>query len=303
MKPKLFKKFSFGLSLQISIDEYKKIINNYGDFINSVYFSLPLGKAFHTRIKVVEEYEDKKAKKKLFEILKLLKEYDIKLEVVINQYEITEIQLLKAIKYINQNIDFDSICTLDEYLPVLYKNYPNAYLISSFNNLKLSANDIKKTSDKYKQIVVGKNFMRNIDLLKLIKVEGFDSKLLLNNGCSFNCASCRGGAKQCIDVFEKNVEEIGVQKLYAMQSFFPSELHRLLNKIEVDELKISNRPCSYEYLNNCLDSYINNNESYIDNIKNYHLWGRLGQFTPFYKDFDYNTIKKIKEDLWNRCQN
>lgn len=303
MKSKLYNKFSFGLSLQISVDEYNEILNNYGDFINSVYFSLPLGRAFHTRIRVVEEYESREAKKKLFEILKLFKENGKKLEVVINQYGITESQLLEAIKYINQNIKFDSICTLDEYLPVLYESYPNAYLISSFNNLKLSANDIKSTSHKYKQIVVGKNFMRDIDLLKLIKEEKFDLKLLLNNGCSFNCGSCRAGTKQCADVFNKNVKDIGVQNLYAIQSFFPSELQRLINEIEVDELKISNRPCSYEYLNNCLDSYINNNENYInDNIKNYHLWGRLGQFTPFYNEFDFNTIKEIKRNLWEKVE-
>lgn len=301
MKSKLYKKFSFGISLQISLDKYKELINNYGDFINSVYFSLPLGKEFHTRIRVVEEYERKESEKKLFEILKLFKDNGIKLEIVINQYEISKSKLMEAIKYINQNVDFDSICTLDDYLSVLYDNYPDAYLISSFNNLKLSANDIKKTSHKYKQIVIGKNFMRDINLLKLINVEGFDSKLLLNNGCSFNCSSCRGGTKQCVEVFDENVKKIGVQKLYAIQSFFPSELHRLLEKIELDELKISNRPCGYEYLRNCLDSYINNNESYIeDNIKNYHLWGRLGQFTPFYKEFDFNAIKKIKEDLWKR---
>lgn len=298
MHSKLYKKISFGISLQITIDEYKKIIDKYGDFVNSVYFSLPLGEAFHTRIKVVEEYEGKDAKKKLFDILELFKKNGIKLEIVINHYGITKTQLIEAINFINDNIKFDSICTLDEYLPIIYENYPDAYLVSSFNNLKLNAEDIKRTSHKYKQIVVGKNFMRDIELFKTINLEGFDSKLLLNNGCSFNCISCRGGAKQCKHIFEENVKKFGIQKLYAIQSFFPSELHRLLNKVKVDEVKISNRPCDFEYLNNCLDSYINNNEDYIKyNINNYHLWGRLGHFAPFYKDFNFNEIKKIKEKL------
>lgn len=297
------KKFSFGISLEIDLEEYKKIINKYGNYINSIYFSLPLGKEFHTRSKVVEEYKEKNATKKLFEILKLFRDNNIKLEVVINQYGVKNEQLMEAIMFINQYIDFDSICTLDEYISVLYSNYPEAYFISSFNNLKISLNDIKNTSHKYKQIVVGKNFMRDIRLLKQIKLENFDSKLLLNNGCSFNCASCRAGTKQCTDIFNKNVKENGIQKLYAIQSFFPSELHRLLNKIEIDELKISNRPCNYEYLNNCLDSYINNNESYIkDNIKNYHLWGRLGKFTAFYKYFDFDEIKRLKEELWKNVE-
>ena len=300
MKINLYKKISFGISLEIKLEEYKKIINQFGDFISSVYFSLPLGAAFHTRVRVIKEYEDKEARKKLFEILKLFKNNNIKLEIVINQYGLTSSQLIEAIEFINKNIDFDSICTLDEYLPILYAKYPDAYFISSFNNLKLSSKDIKNTSHRYKQIVVGNNFMRDIELLEKIKMEKFDTKLLLNNGCSFNCGSCRNGAEQCANIFEDNIKKIGVQNFYAIQSFFPSELHRLLEKIELNELKISNRPCNFEYLSNCLDSYINNNESYIDkNVNNYHLWWRLGHFGAYYGQFDFKKIKKMKERLWN----
>lgn len=299
MESKLYKKFSFGLSLQITISEYKELINNYGIYINSVYFSLPLGKNFHTRRLVEKEYKEDEAEKKLLNILKLFKDNGIKLEVVLNQYGMTEGDIVRAIKYMNQNINFDSICILDEYLSIIHNSYPNTYLISSFNNLKLSKKDIKNTSHKYNQIVVGKNFMRDIELLNTIKEEKFDSKLLLNNGCSFNCNSCRAGSKQCEQIFNENKKHVEVQKLYAIQSFFPFELKKLLEKTEIDELKISNRPCTYEYLNNCLDSYINNNENYINySKKNYYLWGRLGKFIPFYEEFDYNMIKKIKEDLW-----
>lgn len=303
MNKKMYKKFSFGLSLNITLKEYSTIIKNYGDYIKEVYFSLPLGKEFHTRKAVVDEYDSIDATKKLYSILSLFKSNGIKLEAVINQYRIPQEKIIKAINFLKNEINVDSICSLDEYIDVIYQEFPDIYLISSFNNLKRNSNDIKGTSHKYNQIVVGKNFLRDFTLLNRIKDEGFSCKLLLNNGCSFNCGSCRSGSNACKKVFEKNVLKISPHILYAIQSFFPSELRQLIeNNIQVDEFKISSRPCTYKYLDKCLDSYINNKEEYYINKSNdnYYLWGRLAHFTPYYSEFNYNEIQNIKKYLWER---
>lgn len=298
MENKLYKKFSFGLSLSINLYQYETILNNYQKYIKEVYFSLPLGDEFHTRKGVISEYSQKDSLEKLFSILELMKKYNINLEVVINQYNIPEEKILVAVEFVKRFMQIDSICTLDDYIDIIKEKLPDVHMVSSFNNLIVSANDVSNISKKYNEVVVGKNFLRNRKLLEKVKKNGFLTKLLLNNGCSFNCESCRNGRKNCIKIFENNLKYVDVQNLYAIQSFFPSELHKLKDVVEIDKFKISSRPCTYEYLNNCLDSYINNNERSIEkNVQNYHLWGRLAHFMPYYKEFNYKEIRKIKDQL------
>lgn len=297
------KKFSFGLSLNITIDEYEKILLKYKPYLSSVYFSLPLGKEFHTRIGVVQEYNQKGADKKLLDILNLLKKNDIKLEVVINQYNLNEKLLINALEYLQNYMEIDAICALDEYIEIIRNYYPSIYLVSSFNNLKRNYNDIKNTDKRYNQIVIGKNFMRDAKAIRLIKDNGFDVKLLLNNGCSFNCFSCRKGY-ECKNIFNENLKHCTINELYAIQSFLPCELQYLEDKVgteKIKEFKLSSRPCTYEYLDNCLGSYLMMNDEYFyinKNIKNFHLWCRLAHFNEFYDQLDLKKIIEIKKELW-----
>ena len=87
-------RFSFGISLNIDLDDYKKIIDDYNGYINNVYFSLPLGDEFHTRKGVIEEYSQKNAMEKLKNILILFKENNIGLEAVLNQYDIQKYKII-----------------------------------------------------------------------------------------------------------------------------------------------------------------------------------------------------------------
>lgn len=294
-------KFSFGISLGISIDDYNKIIDKYKEYISSVYFSLPLGTEFHTRNSVVEEYSMTNAQERLFDILDLFKKNGIKLEVVINQYNIPKEKILSAIKYLKQELVVDSICTLDEYVETIRDNFPNQYLVSSFNN---DSKIIKK--DLYNEIVIGRKFLRDINYMRYINNLGLDVKLLLNNGCSFNCGTCRAGGKNCEKVFKQNLSKFNIEEIYALQSFWPYELERLKHKIDfkyIKEFKISNRPCTYKYLDDCLSSYIYNDEKkeeifLKEDINNYRLWGRLSHFNKYLDKLRIDEIKKIKDELW-----
>lgn len=303
-----FKKFSFGISLEISMEEYDKIINKYKQYIKSVYFSLPYGNEFHTRKGVVKEYNNENAKKKLIRILKLFQNNGIELEVVINQYNIDKNKLINALSEFNKFIKVDSICCLDEYLSIITKYYRNK-IIYSFNNMNLQEKNIDKISQQYDMVVISRKFLRNVDMLKKIKDRGLETKILLNNGCSFNCFSCRLGSEKCKEVFDKELLKNTAQELYAKQSFFPWELKKLFEEQKkldidvIDELKISNRPCTFEYLDDCLGSYIYNKDekSYIyKTYKNYHLWGRQSNLTPFFKEFELEEINKIKLELWKK---
>lgn len=306
IKGRYKKKFSFGLDLNIEINDYLRIIDKYHEYINSVYFSLPNGDDFHTRIKIIEQYKQKGAKEKLFKILNLFKNSNIKLEAVINQYNIPMESLKSALNELDKFIEVDSICCLDEYLNLILSHYSNKmYMISSFNNNPIHEWNINKLNRKYDMIVVGKEFMREPQLLRRIKEKGFDVKLLINNGCAFNCGMCRNGRKNCLEVFKSNLKKFSPEELYAMQSFFPWELDRLMDELGdieiIKEIKISSRPSTYQYINKCLESYINNKEvkEYIDLTKdNYYLYGRQANLIPYFKDFKYENIEKIKRNLW-----
>ena len=117
-----------------------------------------------------EEYKKVGAKEKLLEILKLFRAHDIKLEAVINQYNIKREELNKALYELDNFIKVDSICCLDEYADIVLNHYSNnIYLISSFNNKPLHKENIDNLNHKYNMIVVGKEFMREPKLLEKIK--------------------------------------------------------------------------------------------------------------------------------------
>lgn len=306
---KYYKKISFGISLEISLHEYEKIIGDYLPYLSSVYFSLPFGNEFHTRKRVIEEYNKEDANEKLFKVLNLFRKNGIKIEAVINQYHITTEKLEEALDKLDDFIKVDSICCLDEYYEVIRKHYGNEmYIICSFNNEPIHKANLEKKLKQlknYNMIVLSREFMRDMNLLKRVKNSGFDLKLLVNNGCSFNCLSCREGNNKCKEIFNNNLKKYSPEELYAIQSLFPWELSRLLNQMEDDtvitEIKLSNRPCTYVYLNNCLRSYIyeENESNYInDSINNYHLWGRQANLIPYYEKFNLNRINEIKKELW-----
>ena len=76
----------------------------------------------------------------------------------------------------------------------------------------------------------------------------------------------------------------------------------LQDKNIIDEIKISSRPSTYEYLDKCLESYIYNEDvkEYIQkDFKNYHLFGRQANLIPYFKDFNYDNIENIKRELWD----
>lgn len=90
-----------------------------------------------------------------------------------------------------------------------------------------------------------------------------------------------------------------------MQSFFPWELKRIIDLTEnenlIQEIKISSRPSNYEYIEKCLDFYINGKgvrEIVSEDFRNYYLFARQANLIPYFNQLQYEEIEKIKYELW-----
>lgn len=293
----LNKKISMGLSLSMSLDEYKMLLEKYGDYLHSIYFSPPIDGKFHSRIEVAEQFKNEENIKKFYKIIELMRNNNILLDCVINRPSISDDDVLSSIDCIKE-LNVDQITCLNRHIDIIDTYFPDKQKIFSYNN-DFHINDLKHITDKFSTIVVGKYLLRNPDMLKEIYDKGFNLKLLVNNGCSFNCKGCRNGSRQCKSTFLNNLENNSLNYLFALQSFYPFELYELLSSIEfpIESIKISNRTDGYTYLDRCLESYIYNvdTDNYIkDDIKNYRLWSRLATFYPYFNELDNEEIKKIK---------
>lgn len=154
----------------------------------------------------------------------LFKNKKIKLEAVINQYNIDATSLKNALKELKEFIEVDAICCLNEYVDMVLKYYnENIYLVSSYNNGPIHRENIKDISSKYNMVVLGKKIMREPKLIRAVRKRGFDIKLLVNAGCAFNCFTCRVGKNNCVRVF------IVIQKNSHMMNYTQCKVSSLGN--------------------------------------------------------------------------
>lgn len=296
-------KLSIGLSLSMSIEEYKLLFEKYHDYIHSLYFSPPLKGKYHSRKEIEKEFSDPRNVQKFYKIIEMAKDRGYILDCVLNRPSISESDIRQAIDYIKET-EVDQITCLSKDVASLHEAFPDKELIYSYNN-DLSPRRIETIPPEFSTVVVGKYFLRSPELLKQVVDKGFKLKLLVNNGCSFNCKGCQAGSKQCQETFEANLKKHGINYLYALQSFYPTELEALLSMINlpIESIKISNRTDGYEYLDKCLDSYINlvDPQTYIDEKKsNFRLWSRMAGFNPYFETLDNNEIVKIKQKGFNK---
>lgn len=294
-------KFSIGISLEMNISEYERLIEEFMPYINSFYFSPPLGDRYHTRRKIVEQFKDKYLLKRFFDIIDLIQRKGIMLDCVLNRPSISLEESMMALDFIKRYIYVEQITCLHKHVQYIRKEFPDIEIIYSYNN-DLDINKIPQISKEFDTVVVGKYFLRSPNLLKQIHDRGFEIKLLVNNGCSYNCGGCKSGAYECDKTVINNMKNKDINYLYALQSFYPYELHNLLEKLSfpIKSIKISNRTSGYEYLKNCLQSYIENRnteEYVVGNYENYRLWCRLGELSNYYKELNNYEINKYKREI------
>ena len=299
------KKFTIGLSLDITLNEYEELFKEFGDYICSVYFSPPLGEQFHSRKIIAEQFRHKRKIDLFYDILNLIKNNGIPLDAVLNTYSITSNDIEKFIEFVN-HYEIDEVTTLEEYGERLHKKL-GINLTYSFNNGNKTAKDLADIPEYFDTVVLGTSYFHSPEIVNKI-ANDYKVKILPNNGCSVNCATCRNGSVRCRQVVESNLSRCSIDELFAIQSYFPWELKRLLEFVENTDniiVKISNRSSDYKYLRNCLSSYIDNTdvEQMINNNKrNYYLWCRLGAMIPYYDDANITNIQHIKMNIWNKYE-
>ena len=294
------KRFSVGLALDSTPDEYEKLFSLYGDKIDNIYFSPPLGDRFHGRNKIADQFHSPEIQERFWEILKVAASHDITLEVVLNTHllEPGDIELT-AEAFAKRGVALGKICVQDSYYDEARTVFSGCEFVHSVNCMPDDRDKILETAPLYDEYVVGRQYIRDEKLFAEIKQKGPRVVLLMNNGCSHWCGGC-GELSHCGEAHQKTLQRFTSQQIYAIQSIMPYEIHEEFFKTsDVDLFKLSTRNADVRYITLLLDSYINNNASeYIKESKDFYLlWSRLLWMKKDFQDYDYEMIREEKKKV------
>lgn len=247
------KKFSVGLCLNEPMADLQSFFKKNQKWLNSVYFSLPLGERFLSRESLADEYANNEDK--LFAVLELLASLGIRREMAINTWSLTQEEISQAVRYCgDKNFSPEEIVCLRDYAEFFRTAFPYAEIKYSVNNPEADGKHITKAFDT---LVAGKGLLRDMAARHHFIDQGYGVTILLNNGCISICNTpCE--TIHCHHCFDYMINKYGLDYTYALCSFFPSELQALL---ECDpyaqhyKFKISNRPLGLAYTQQVLDSY------------------------------------------------
>ena len=256
----LEKKFSVGLCLNESMEDIRSFFEKNHRYLNSVYFSLPLGMRFFSRESLANEYDNND--NKLFDVLSMISYFGIRREMAINTWNLTKEELDQAIDYCKtKNLLPEEIVCLRNYGDVFRTEFPDAEIKYSVNN---SESDGKYITKAFDTLVAGKGLLRDMTARHFYIEQGYNITLLLNNGCLSICnTDC--DSIQCHRYFDYMINEHGLDYVYALCSFFPSEFKALLEHDKYAKLykfKISNRPLGLLYTQQVLDAYLGLEDDY-----------------------------------------
>ncbi len=304
MQELLKKKFSIGISLAMEYEDYKKIIDDYEYYIYSVYFSPPLGHKFHSRSIIGKQLEDIKNVQKLEKIIAYCAGRGIVVDADLNVSGLSDEEVNSFIGYVQKNRHINEVTTLAQYGNIIHSKLNDMKLVYSFNNFYNG----QQVDNYYSTIVLGRNYLRDIQSMNSLIEAGREIKLLINNGCSLKCETCLRGVENCEKTVKQHLEAKTIDELYAEQTLFPWELYEIITRVKrYDKLffKISNRTSGYEYLVRCLDAYTNFSyaKPYIDeSLYNYSIFCRMQSMRKRFEYLDYETIEKEKTTIWSRIK-
>ena len=254
------KKISVGLCLDEPVSAIETFLERNREWLNSVYFSLPLGMRFYSRESLADEYEGNE--EKLFYILSFLSRLGIRREMAVNTWELTDEELDRAVAYCrDRRLCPEEIVCLREYGARFAREFPNAEIKYSVNNPEPDGSGI--TAD-FHTLVAGKGLLRDRAARHAFLERGYRMTLLLNNGCLDSCITACDAIK-CHRYFDQAVNADGLDRTFARCSFFPSELRALIltdRYAERYKFKISNRPLGLDYTQRALDAYLSLEDDY-----------------------------------------
>lgn len=296
------KKFSIGLAMDTTFEEFNEFLEKYSFFIDNIYVSPPLGDQFHGRQHIRDQFHVPEKIALFWKLAELIQRYQISLEVVFNT-EILTIEDFQRTKDIfrEKEIEINKIAVFDKYLDDVKKIFPKATIVKTVNEMPNTYMEFEALSDTYDEIVVGRHLIRDKKVLDIIGNQLHAvSVLLLNNGCSFHCGGCRNMA-HCENTYLNDQEKWSPEYLYAQQSILPFELHeRYLDLSKIGLFKLSTRNADTDFTARCMESYIKNNAEELIREKsfNYLLWARLKWHIEHFDEFDYKTIVEMKRKMY-----
>lgn len=296
------KRFSVGLPVIDSVEVFDHFLDEYDQYIENIYFSLPIGDRYHSRVVTQRVLADADKIPFFLSLLRCVEKHKICLEVLFNTDGLTEEDIKAGKRFMDEhNIHPDEIGILAQYYDLVSELFPDKQYVYSFNNFPASQNDFFSSGHYFNQYVVGRQFIRDADLFRKIKEHSSKVVLLLNNGCSFSCGGCNTG-NHCHDAYFREQLQYSVEYLYALQSIFPFEINEgYIDTGDVDLFKIASRNGDVRYIKECIDSYIHNDTSMVaENCEQYLLWSRLWWHYDSFPDFDYMRLTAIKKDICTR---
>lgn len=296
------KKFSVGLLLDTSLQEFNTFLDDYAEYIENFYFSLPMGDRFHSRRRVVEQFHNLVNIDQFWKQLKMINDHGIKLEVLFNTENLSAEDVANGKKMLEEHNVFPQKVGLhDDVFEAVHELFPQNELVYSFNNFPSKMSDFDAKGHQYSEYVLGRQWIRNFEAMDYIHKELHGHVVLLvNNGCSHICGGC-STQRHCFGAYQSARRNNSAEYLYALQSIMPFELHEgLLPMDKFDLIKINSRNTDIRYLRHCIESYLACNEiEWINETKeHFSLWAHLTWHMSYYKDFDLKRIVALKHSIY-----
>lgn len=308
----LYKKFSIAISFgQITATELKEVLFKYHKSIHDVFFSPTESLLYQTRRNnySFESTTDDQRKRDLFDVLSYAKQLGIACSMTLNASMVPLQEQVETFIRYKKNIEIDCLTTTSAIARKIRELGESVPITCSYNEAITDTQKLQGRIDSglFNSIVLGGRFLRDINSFRYVKDHGISTILMLNTGCSENCTSfCRSKVHDyCINLFKKNLLHESVSELYARQSTFPEEIKFYENAGVIDVYKIASRPITQKELLLLLKSYTSlDSTKYIkQSSRNYHLYGRLAHYAPYYSEMDYDCIWGYKMKLWGQNTN
>ena len=164
------KRFSVGLALDTTLDEFNELLDQYAWAIENIYFSLPMGDKFHARTRVVNQMRNPEIVELFWKILKCIRSHGVKLELVLNNGLVSTGDVREAAQLLsNHEIHVDLVGITDDIYDDVKLNFPTQEIVYSFKNHTHSKAAFASLVNCYDEIVVGRQNIRNTELFRFLR--------------------------------------------------------------------------------------------------------------------------------------
>ena len=93
------RKSSIGLNLTPDENDNRKLLEDYHQYLSSLYFSFPMGMQYYSRLGIKDEFQDEDSAQRLFNVLTYAKELGVRRELALNTYHLSDLDIDYAIEF------------------------------------------------------------------------------------------------------------------------------------------------------------------------------------------------------------